>query len=99
LKLGYEYINDGQVRKFDISPCSERFNNVFAAALQMSDCQNPRRVIIRGIAGLIDSRNSATSTSMTDMSEYLLSHHILRVLIMHLQLLYECPTPPRIQGG
>ena len=55
--------------------------------------------MIWGMASLIDFQNSATSTLTTFRSENLISYHVLRILIMHFQLPYECLMPPWIQGG
>ena len=62
-KLSYKYINNVQVRNFDTLPCSESINNASAPALQTSNSLWLRSSMISGMAGLIDSRNSATTTS------------------------------------
>ena len=73
-KLGYKYFNNSHVGKFDVLPCSERFDNALAAALKMSDSfQDLSKVIICGMAGPIDSWYSATSTSAKLSSEKLIA--------------------------
>ena len=86
-KLGYKYISITEVRKYDILPSSESFDNVFAIALRLYDFDLSRdaSLAIRfGMAGPIDFRNSATSTSVSLRSENMISYHHQRVSTMHL---------------
>ena len=87
-------INVVQVRKFDTLPCSENFVSEHAATSKISDSWdlNLRRVIIIGMAGLIDCRNSATSTSITFRLKFFIPYLALRGLLMHLQLPQKRPT-------
>ena len=48
-------IKNVQVRKVDILPCSESFNNASTPALQIYKFELLRRAVIVGMAGLIDS--------------------------------------------
>ena len=74
-------------------PYSETFDNAFTTALVLTSFSHgSRKVIISGMAGLIDSRNSATSISTTFRSENLIPYLALRVSLMHLQLLRKHPT-------
>jgi hypothetical protein len=55
-ELGYKYINNVQVKSSIPSlPCSENFDNAFAAALRTFNTLSPRREIISGMAGLTNS--------------------------------------------
>src|SRR5437899_3268734 len=85
----YNYINDIQVKNFDTLPCFESFANAFAHALQMSQSLLLRRMMRCGMAGLISSLNSATTTSMMFRSKKLILYLALRVLPMHLHMPYK----------
>jgi hypothetical protein len=52
---------NGQIRKPDILPCSERFDNASALALRTFNSLWLMRAMIWGIACLTNSRNSASS--------------------------------------
>ena len=69
-KLGYEYFNKAQVGNFDNLPCSESTASASAPASQEPDFPDPRRVMICGMADLIDSRNSATNSSVLVHQQY-----------------------------
>ena len=85
LKLSYhDYINNVQVKVFDTLPCSRSFANAFTTTFRTSQFPYLRMVIICGMAGLIDSRNSATSTSTMFKSESLIPYLALRVSSTHL---------------
>jgi hypothetical protein len=85
-KLGCKYINNVQVRKFNMLPCLESSDNAFAPAIRTSNRLWVRRAMIFGMAGLTDCQNSATSTSTMVKSDILICYLALRVLTMHLQL-------------
>ena len=70
-KLGYEYISNVLVGNLDTLPCSESFDNASAPAIRTFWLSLLRKETIWGTAGLIESRNSATSTSALFRSEHL----------------------------
>ena len=81
-----------QIRKICISPPFESSANAFAPVFETYSWVWLSRAMICGMAGLIDSRNSATTTSMTFRSVSLIFYLGLRVSTMYVLPPHKHPS-------